>query len=310
MAINVQYGDISSALGLALQGGQAVRQRQQQQNDMQFLDLVGNEQARADAAHAQEVSQALGVQKSNADLQMEQRKMDEASQHNVADEGLKQQQIKAQQQEAQDREAQSAALNAQTHQFQQSDHDMKAQTFADKQKTDQEKADAIATLTPEQQSVVKATGRMPYVPNNQGDPDSAAYKLLEAESRRMDGEIKQREAVISKTVEGQLGTAPPNPELINLQQQKAAIDGEIQKRTQGLIANGTLNSARIAQQALAARSGGTPGAPGQPQQTPQAAPGSQGPLSNAQAIQFLQQAGGDKAKARQLAIQAGYSIPQ
>lgn len=263
MAINVQYGDIGSALGLALRGGEALRQRYQGQQDMQFLDLVGKQQQAADAAHAQEISQALGVQKTNADLAVSQQQHDEQSQHNQAEEGLRQQQLKQQDAETQARMAQTNALNQQTHQFQQSDHNMKVQSFADKQKTEQEKDAAIATLTPEQQAVVKATGRMPYVPNNQGDPDSKAFTLIESESRRIGQQLAQHDTQAGKTLEAQLGqpVADP-PDVAALRQQKAALDAELAKRSQSMIQNGTLHNAAIAQAAAQARTA-APSAPAQ-----------------------------------------------
>lgn len=249
MAINVQYGDISSALGLALRGGQAIRQRQQAAQDTQFLNLVADQQRAADAAHATEVSQALGADRTNAELAMDQQHYD---QQNV----LKQQQMDQQAAETQARLAQAAALNAQTHKYQDVNQQMKEQAVADKTAKDQEKENAINMLTPEQQAVVRATGRMPYIPNNAGDSDAKAFALLQSESRRMEAEIKAKQDAINKTIEGQLGQAPPDPQLNALKAQKMAIDNEIAKRTQGMIQNGTLNNARIAQQAVQARAAG------------------------------------------------------
>lgn len=253
MAINVQYGDISSALGLALRAGEGVRQRTQNQQDMEFLNLVGQEQARADAQHASEISRSLGVDRANADLQMHQRQLDSNAAQDTQQNALRQQQIQAQQQEAQARLAQSQNEADRNHQFQQADHDMKVQAFQDKQSEAQTKEKAINALTPDQQNVVRATGHMPYV-SREGDPASQAFKLLEAESRRLGAILQQADAAKSKTLEGQLGQAPPDTaDIAKLRLQKSQVDAELQQQTQGLIQTGKLNNTAIAQQAVEAR---------------------------------------------------------
>lgn len=253
MAINVQYGDISSALGLALRAGEGVRQRTQNQQDMEFLNLVGQEQARADAAHANQISQALATDRTNADLQMQQRGLDEASAHNQQQEQIRQQQLALQAQENKARLQQAAAENARNHQYQDADHQMKVAAFQDKQDEAQRKEAAINALTPEQQNVVRATGRMPYVPS-QGDTNTQAFRLLEAESNRLGTLLHQHDAEVAKTIDAKLGNPiPDSVEIAKIRQQKAAVDAELQQRTQGIVQNGTLNNAAIAKQAVAAR---------------------------------------------------------
>jgi hypothetical protein len=75
--INVNYGPISAALGMAQTAGagqgnvQAQQlQLQKRQQDMAFINMVQQAQAQADQEHANEISQGIGVQEFNANLDM------------------------------------------------------------------------------------------------------------------------------------------------------------------------------------------------------------------------------------------------
>lgn len=254
MAINVQHGDISSALGLAMRSGEAVRQRQQQQQDMQFLNLVGDMQARADQAHANEVSQALGVDKFNAQNAF-------AQQQNTAENTLRQQQLAQQAASEQARMQQSTSQFQQQHQYDAADQAMQVEKARRDAEAAAQKQQAIGGLSPREQLVVQSTGRMPYVPNKDGAADLAQARLLQAEAKRVQDEINAfyATALKSRSKVDQIKNSAPPALPPALQQRKQEVESLL-----GNSLDTVINGAKLAEQAVQARTA-APAPQGQPQ---------------------------------------------
>lgn len=242
MAINVQHGNISSALGLALTSGQAIRQQQQQKQDMQFQSLVANMQADADRSHANEVSNALGVDKFNATTALNQ-------QQDSANNQLRQQQIAQQAASEQARIQQSGQQFQQAHANDAADQQMQVDKAMRDAQAATAKQAAISQLSPREQNVVNATGNMPFVPR-EGDANATTAKLLEGEARRLQAEIQNFQAAalkgqspLDKIANKPLPQVPPE-----LLQRKQDIESLL-----GTSIDSVVNGAKIAQQAVQAR---------------------------------------------------------
>jgi hypothetical protein len=107
MAINVQYGPISTGLGLAAQAGEGERVIRQRQLDMEFQKMVQQQQAQADAKYAAEVRTAIACEQQGAENTMQAQKMQLAAQGQAADQ---ERQAQAAQGLATERAAQTTAL--------------------------------------------------------------------------------------------------------------------------------------------------------------------------------------------------------
>jgi hypothetical protein len=171
MSINIVHGDISAALGLAQQAGAGIAQQRQRATDMDFIRMMQQAQAQADAEHANEISQGIGVQEFNAGLDMKQQSMQQAAQ---------QQQIENQQANTRLTIAQQNANNSNTN------AQARINQSQDRYDTRQ---DAINQLPQDVQPVVRATGRMPYQPNGGTDH---SFQQLEAEAKRYNAMLQQK----------------------------------------------------------------------------------------------------------------------
>lgn len=102
MPINVDYGPISTALGLAQKAGKGQGFRQQQQADLAFINSVNQQQAQQDSAYANTIHNAMANDIAKANLQQQasadannvaltQQKMQQSAQDQNADRAVAQQ---------------------------------------------------------------------------------------------------------------------------------------------------------------------------------------------------------------------------
>lgn len=182
MPFEIQYGPISAALGLARQAGLAQRQRTVFGQDQDFLNYVQQAQNHQDSLYATQVQNALGVKEFNSNLGLQQQQQNANIQHSNAELEL----AKSQQAATNAYRQATAQQREESIQNQENRTDLSSQKYGDKQ-------DAIQNLPPELQSIVQATGRMPYIPNSVGQDHS--FQQLEAEYKR----LTAAEAVEQKT---------------------------------------------------------------------------------------------------------------
>jgi hypothetical protein len=126
MAINVTYGPISAALGMAQQAGagqgqvQAQQlQLQKQQRDMELIRMMQQAQAQQDQQDNFAISNALKADDANADLEMKQRAMDAANTQQATENQQRNRQLDISQQGVTANDANAQARMAQSQQYHQ-----------------------------------------------------------------------------------------------------------------------------------------------------------------------------------------------
>lgn len=149
MAINVTYGPISAALGMAQQGGagqgqvQAQQlQLQKQQRDMELIRMMQQAQAQQDQQDNFAISNALKADDANADLEMKQRAMDAANTQQVAENQQRNRQLDISQQAVSANDANAQARMSQSQQY----HQQGQENF----QTNQDRLNANSGLNPEE----------------------------------------------------------------------------------------------------------------------------------------------------------------
>ncbi len=171
MAINVQYGPISTALGLASQAGAGVARQRQREEELAYQEMLRRERESQSRDYANQIQTALQTQAGNRadqNIALNQQRLAQEQQ-------LAQQRILAQQQAA----AQKQALQSQRQQGQQ--------------------AYVAAEGSPEDQAYFAATGRVPETvipkrPPAAPDPNKALaseYRRALAALRLADKQLKQ-----------------------------------------------------------------------------------------------------------------------
>lgn len=171
--INLTYSPIAAALGVAAAGGAAQGKLQKSQQDLDFIKMMQDVQARYDQQNQNEISQALGVQATNAELDMKQQAAQQAAQQQQIENEQRNRQLSTAERAAAAQAASGQARNT------------LAQTKYENQQA------AIEQLPEDVQPVVGATGRMPYVPRAAGGQDRS-FQQLEAESRRLNAALQQK----------------------------------------------------------------------------------------------------------------------
>lgn len=187
MAIDVSYGPISGALGLARQAGLAKRKQIVGQQDLDFLGMMQNAQSKADSDYANQVQQAIGVKEFNARMGMD-------SQQAAAERQMAQQrQNFTMYDQNRDAAIRQQSVNQQG-QLGQSRVDIGQANQQLATQKHQERQDAISQLPPELQNIVQSTGRMPYIPNSIGQGQNNDFKALESEYSRLRSDATREQA--------------------------------------------------------------------------------------------------------------------
>jgi hypothetical protein len=166
MSLNVQYGPVSAAIGLAQQAGAGIRKRQQQQSDQDFLQYVQQAQDSANRNSANEISSALQQQSIQAENDRAAAEFNRQSQNDVVRQQMEQANLNLRtQQESNDQAALKVAQ-----QQRQSGVDLAGQKYTDR-------TDAISQLPAAAQPYATAGVHQPGA-----TPDE--QRLLIAEYRR------------------------------------------------------------------------------------------------------------------------------
>jgi hypothetical protein len=194
MAINVNYGPISSALGLAQQAGINQGKNQDFKNFIDFAGMQQQAQNEMDRRNATAIQNALGIsqlqehyataedrigqegQMGEAHQQMAQTQMNNENAYRRAELGLRGQAINNSANYRDQRLDQIDSAQATRDEYNQ----WRQQNTANQQQT---REDAINQLTPEQQNAVRATGRMPYTGRSADSADNGAQSGLVARLR-------------------------------------------------------------------------------------------------------------------------------
>ena len=178
MAITIQHGSISSALGLAQKAGRGQRARQVAADDLAFIGLMQDAQADADRNYANEISLALGAQEAQANLNLKADQLRQQSEQDATLNALRQQQA------AVDNANSAARIELRRQALEQGAArvDQGQQKIEQREDSYDTRQLAIDQLPPEVQEVVRATGRMPYQPtprpaNMSNDPDIQRLKF-------------------------------------------------------------------------------------------------------------------------------------
>lgn len=193
MAINVQYGPVAAALGLANQAGLGINRQRQQQNDQQFLGLVNDMQARADANHAREISQSLQEQSLSQQADNDAARLNLSATQNAAENALRAAGLNLDSKRV-DIAGQNATSNDQ---YRQGQLDARQQTQQLQQTKFDTQQSGIDALPIDQQNIIRAQGHLPA----NGQDDS---RLLIQEYRRLDSALRQAQK------DNQAATYDPN----------------------------------------------------------------------------------------------------
>lgn len=348
MAINVQYGDISSALGLAQMAGKNQGDQQRFRNFTNFAQLTQNAQDEIDRKNAQQIQNSMASDQANRQFQLSQDQLQAHTRQANAEMALSQKRMNSENDFHQgELGLRSTAINnANDYHNTRADQMGRQQDRLDTH--DQLKQDAIATLPPDAQATVQATGRMPwrdrsYSPNAD---DQIEARLRDQLTKATDALAKHTynandpNQMMDKQSAGSPAIAGHESRYMraenNVKEIQAQMDALAQRRQQAAAAaspvqagTANLNSAAVLKNAQAAQptppptndytaSGQLNRAAGivngavasQPQaQAQSSAPVAPGtPLDPSMAAQLLQQAGGDKDAARALARQLGYAF--
>jgi hypothetical protein len=236
MAIGIQYGPISSALGLAQQAGLAQRQRVVAGQDQAFIEMMQQAQRQADQQYAQEVSSALAEQQSNQNLQLHQQALQQQAAAQTAQQDYNTRHLAATT-EAQAASNKVAQQNADTA----SDYRSRTNDLAEQKY--QDRSDALDTLDPGVANMIRASGRLPATGrgsvaagNNQ---QVQVVRLLQAEARRAADEIARYDKLKAQTLDFKLGKEVPDPaDIVQKKTDLAKLNNEIQHMNQGLISAG------------------------------------------------------------------------
>lgn len=337
MAINVTYGPISTALGLAEQSGRAAGRRRQSQEDLAFIDLVGKLQAEADQKYANEIQQALGVQQANAALGLQRDRLQQEAARAAAERDYQDQVLKARiADQIADRALQAEALRAK-----QDELAAKAQSANQRQAAMQQYVAGLPDSPEKQQAMayLQATGKLPETVVPQNPRASAAPRLgmdpyvqmLQFELRDLRSKLGVLEREKQAYIQAKGVMIEANDPMMNdINARLAAARQEYEAKFMAArsrmqeVLDSLPASARVAAANAAVGSVAdlTPALtagdvlPPADQTAPPAGytrvdnAGSRGVLDEANARLFLQMARGDKALARKLAIDAGWIIPQ
>lgn len=166
MAINVQYGDISSALGLAQMAGKNQGDQQRFRNFTNFAQLTQNAQDEIDRRNAQQIQNSMATDQANRQFQLSQDQLQAHTRQANAEMALSQKRMNSENDFHQgELGLRSTAINnANDYHNTRADQMGRQQDRLDTH--DQQRNDAINNLPPEAQDTVRATGRMPFVPHD------------------------------------------------------------------------------------------------------------------------------------------------
>jgi hypothetical protein len=289
MAINVQYGNIADALGLAQMAGKNQGDQQRFKNFTQFAQLTQEAQDAIDRKNASAIQNSLASDQANQHFQLAQDQLQAENQRVAAQQSLAAERSKSEDAFRQ----QELGIRKTNSENEAAYHTTRAGQFDRQQnradENVQNKEAAIANLPPDAQDVVRATGRMPWR-DRSFSPN--ADDQLEARLRDQLGKAIDREAkhtyraddpnqMMEKPSSGSPAIAGREAQYMQAQndiaaihaqmdalaqrrQQQAAMASPVQAGTQGLNAAAVVRNAAPSQ----------PGAQGAPQAPPQG-PGSQ-----------------------------------
>ncbi len=230
MAINVQYGPISTALGLASQAGAGVARQRQREEELAYQEMLRRERETQGRDYANQIQAALQAQagtRADQNIAIQQQRLQQEQQ-------LAQQRMAAQQQAA----AQKLALQQQ--------RKVGQQTYIS------------GRGTPEDLAYFEATGKIPETvvpqrPAKEPAPDkqlAAEYRRALAALRLADKQIAQHsydpfnnEQMVAKTTESQNvkgAISGQEAKFQAAQAQKAEVERRLQEIDQQLAGEGLL----------------------------------------------------------------------
>lgn len=205
MAINVQYGPIGTALGLAQQAGAGRRNARVATQDLQFLQMMQQAQAEADRNYANQIQMALQAQQANANNSLRAEAVAADRDRQAQELEFRKQQANLAQQNVQaDNTRQNAAL-----QFRADQAGQEAATLQSQQAKQAGYLQSLPDGPVKQQALdyFAATGKLPetVIPQNPrvaGSNLPADYRMLDAQYRRTENQLRSAQTVLKALSSG------------------------------------------------------------------------------------------------------------